>query len=126
MKKLFSSVLSVLLLGAGLAIAGGIEADFTQSDVLKKNLPLQLRGKAVLSAKGLTTAGTVTSSDAVTSRKILKETAPEGAFTFEAEFTLDPAPAKATYRYVFDNKYITMPNAKQEKFHKGFSGVLAI
>ena len=73
MKKLFLSALSVLLLGSGWANAGGIEVDFTQRDVLKKNLPLQLRGKAVLSAKGLTTAGTVTSSDAVTSRKILKE-----------------------------------------------------
>ena len=124
MKKLFPSVLSLLLLGAGLANAAGIEVDFTQSDVLTKNLPLQLRGKAALSEKGLTIAGTITSGDAVTSKKILKETAPEGAFTFEAEFTLDKAPAKASYRYVFDNKYITMPSAKQEKYHKGFSVVL--
>lgn len=123
MKKLFSAVFSLLLLGVGVAAAAGIEVDFTQKDVLSKDLPLQLRGKAVLSEKGLTTGGNG-SNQAVTSKKILKETAPEGAFTFAAEFTLDKAPAKVTYRYIFDNKYITMPSAKQQKYHRGMSMVL--
>ena len=124
MKKLFSTALFVLLLLGGiLANAAEVEVDFTQKDLLSKNLPLQLRGKAVLSEKGLTTAGKGT-NQAVTSKKILKEFTPEGAFTFEADFTLDAAPKGQFYRYVFDNKYITLPNAKQQKYHKGFSVVL--
>ena len=46
MKKLFSTALFVLLLLGGiLANAAEVEVDFTQKDVLTKNLPLQLRGK---------------------------------------------------------------------------------
>ena len=124
MKKLFSTALFVLLLLGGILVnATEVEVDFTQKDLLSKNLPLQLRGKAVLSEKGLTTAGKGT-NQAVTSKKILKEFTPEGAFTFEADFTLDAAPKGQFYRYVFDNKYITLPNDKQQKYHKGFSVVL--
>ena len=123
MKKLFSTALFALLLGGVCVNAAKVEVDFTQKDVLTKNLPLQLRGQAVLSEKGLTTAGKDT-NQSVASRKILKEFTPEGAFTFEADFTLDAAPKGQAYRYVFDNKYITMPSAKQQKYHRGFSVVL--
>ena len=114
-KRLLALAAAVLALGAG---AETVEYDFTKPDVLTKNAPLKMRGKAVLDSNGLKTIGGVVTPDAAYGIKQVSSHL--DSFTVTADFTLEPM-KKEVIRYIFDSKYISLPGTdpKRAQYHKG-------
>lgn len=127
MKKNLTAILFAMsVCSAVFCNAAATEYDFSSKDVLTSgSVPLTLRGKAQLTTDGLKVYGSSTNSDAVTSKGVYAAMTPADAFTFTAEFTIDKAD-KAINRYIFDNKYISMPGTdpKRQVYHRGFAAGL--
>ena len=98
--------------------------NFTDNTAFKGKYPLKLRGKAKLSAKGLTVVNSDIKQPAgAVLNGFFPELTPADAFELTAKIVLDKTfPRGKNRAMIFDAKYVAMPTAaSQARYHKGFA-----